>query len=150
MSDENYNEREVKTTRTLKLGAGLKQSRFQADLQAKQNQVRIQEEFEKKADNFINNHLSYQENGANIAKKFIGAIRDKTLNNNKGVLSKELEREIREDLLNLIRSMNMDPDQEDDQGTVSGMALMIKAIFELRDRVNELEFENLQLKSKLS
>lgn len=134
-------EREVKKTKELKLGT-TKNSRFQAKVVERQQQQKAADSFEAKADELMANRQDQQVKGMDLAKKFMQAFRDKTLSSNKGVLIKEVERELREEFQHLILDMNNDQDQKyDGWGSLTGISLLVKVLFEMRDRINELEYQ---------
>lgn len=143
-------DKEIKITKGLKTSPGLGQSKFQAELEAKRNEAKITEEFEKRAEHFIANKDSYKERSIELASKLMSAIRDKTTIDNKGVIAKEFEISLRNDINLLINATNLDPDTEPDEGNKIGFSMLFKVVFELRDRINSLEYENYKLKLMLN
>ncbi len=148
MSDAGFErEREVLINKTLNVKG--KKSRFQADLEEKQESVQRSKDFEQKAESFMKSRSDQQARGFEIAKMFMESLRDKTLNANKGTMIKALEKEVREDLNALVNDLNNDPNQKyDGQGSLTAIALLVKSTFDMRDRINELEYEISKLKKQ--
>jgi hypothetical protein len=76
---------------------------------------------------------------------------DKTLAQNKGGIADDVEREIRQDLIQLALDLNNDENEEDNgKGSVIALSAMTKILLVYRDRLNELEYQLLQLKRELN
>ena len=143
------NDPEIKKTRELKVGG--KRSMFQAPAEEKREAEERTAAFNNRAEQFMQNRQSKQDTGIVLAKRFFGAMRDKSLNKNKGVISQDAERELREDLQKLILDLNNDPEEKfDGMGSLSSIMMVMRVLFEMRDRVNELEYEVALLKREES
>jgi len=140
-------EREVSINKSLQLKG--RKSRFQANIEEKKEVKQRTQDFEQKAETFMQSRHDQQSRGFKIAKFFMDSLRDKTLSTNKGTTIKALEKEMREDLNALIQDLNNDPNQKyDGQGSLTAIALLVKTTFDMRDRMNELEFEIAKIKKQ--
>lgn len=132
-------EPEAINTKGLKISG--RNSRFQKDLLAKKEAAAAKESFEKRANEFMENRQEKQAEGVDVAKHLIAMLRDKTLPVNKGVLAKSQEYEVRQEFNYLINSLNNDQTQPEGHGSLTAIALLVKILFEMRDRINTLEYD---------
>lgn len=142
-------EREVKNTRGLKMKTS--NSRFQNGIEEKKQAEKAKESFDKKAEQFVADRQNQQAKGFDLAKVFMTVIRDKTLQSQKGILASNEEKELREEFQHFILDLNNDPGQKyDGMGSLNAIALLTKTLFEMRDRMNDMEFEIISLKKKIA
>ena len=85
-----------------------------------------------------------------IANRFIGALKDKTLNSNKNVTVRESEKRAIMDMIDFARLINSDETQEENLGTMSIISTLLKAIFIQRDRINETEYRVARLETEVA
>ncbi len=122
-------------------------SRFEERSQKRRADEQTRKEFEIKADAVVvaKDASSYQ--GVELIMPLIELLRDKTLPENKGALAKTYEQEIRNKWKNFI--IEKDNDEQDpaiNTGTHAAITLIMKVLFEQRDRINSLEWQLNQLK----
>lgn len=140
-------EREITKSKELKL-SGTK-SRFQKQILERQEAEKAKETFNERAAQFMENRQHQQAEGVETAKKLIAMFRDKTIPQNKGVISVTEEQEVRAEFNILINSLNNDQSQPEGHGSLTAIALLVKTIFEMRDRINSLEYELSVAKKKI-
>ena len=140
-------EREITKKKELKLNG--KKSRFQKDLLEKKEADAARQNFDQRAAEFMENRQQQQAEGVETAKKLIAMLRDKTIPQNKGVLSVGEEQEVRAEFNVLINSLNNDQSQPEGHGSLTAIALLVKTLFEMRDRMNILEYDLSVAKKKL-
>jgi len=93
-------EREITKAKELKLSG--KKSRFQKQILERQEAEKAKETFDQRASQFMENRQQQQAEGVETAKKLIAMLRDKTIPQNKGVLSVTEEQEVRSDRMNAL------------------------------------------------
>ena len=139
------NERAVVAKKGVKIGS---KSRFNKEIEEKKAAEEAAKNFEEKANAFMKSRQESDERGVNIVKRLMAMLRDKTVPSNKGVVALNAEKELREDLSAFVQLINNDPNQSTDgHGSLTAIAIIVKVLFEMRDRNNVLEFELEQLKS---
>ena len=105
-----------------------------------------QEEFRKKALEVNEQSSDYKKRAAELALKYKKTMEDKTLVKNKSIFSNEVEHELISDMIKLAIDINNDPNEKEGMGSLSWITVLLKSSFSQRDRINELEYETLQLK----
>ena len=106
-------------------------------------------EFETEARKVNETLNSYNDRALKLAIDFRRIMNDTTLPQNRNVLSKELEREIITNLMQLAIDINTDQYEKDGMGSVGVEALIMNQLLTLRDRNNFLEFTLEQLTRKM-
>jgi hypothetical protein len=139
--------KEVVATRGVKLRNKAAEKREAEKLEREQ----YKERFEKAADQSVQNEQDTQERSLNTITKFMKMFENKILHRNKTSIALDVEREIRQELVQLVIELDND-ETKDEYGTGSVIAITIlsKIVLNLRDRINDLEYENVQLKKHLS
>ena len=84
------------------------------------------------------------------AQQFMGLLKDRTLPTNKTTMAKEIEQQVTVDLTNSALAINQDETEVEGMGSIALINLLFKVSLAQRDRLNEIEYELLQLKKKLS
>lgn len=106
--------------------------------------------FDEKAEKTIQHHEERGNRAINAISRFIRMSEDKTLAQNRGGIAEDVEREIRQELIQLALDMNNDENEEDNgKGSVVILSVVTKIILTYRDRLNQLEYEMHQLKNAL-
>lgn len=104
--------------------------------------------FNQMADKTVQNYNEKNKKAIEAIHKFITISQDKTLAKNKGAIGIDIEKEIRQELIQIGIDTNNDPSEEmDGTGSIIILSALCKVILLQRDRLNELEFE---LKKKSS
>jgi uncharacterized membrane protein len=144
-----YDQPEVVATKGLKIKPKVSEKKL-AEQNQEQHRQDLRERFEKLADQAEATHIDRRQAAYDIARKFITSIRDRQLTRNKSVLVKDVETEIRRDLVTFATEINNDQNEElDCLGSMAVLNLLIKVAFEQRDRINELEYQLVQMDKKL-
>ena len=103
--------------------------------------------FEENANKTIKYHDEKSKRAVDIISRYLKMTEDKTLNRNRGSIANDVEREIRQQVLQLAIDMNNDETEEDNgKGAVIVLSMVTKVLLMYRDRLNDLEFEVQQLK----
>lgn len=140
-------ESDIAVKRSLK-GSLSSRSMFQKNLEDESISA---EKFSKAADMVYDNLNDRAALIRDLSKSFMTAIRDKTPPENKGGIAIEFERDVRSRLNSAIYEMNNDViSEEDGVGSQAGIALLSKALFEIRDRINSIEYEINKLSKEIS
>lgn len=106
------------------------------------------EKFERAADRTMQNIEDNNTKALNVISKFLKMSEDKTLHKNKGAIALDVEREIRQELIQLV--MDFDNDATEDEygkGSIIAISILSKIVLNLRDRLNDLEYELVNKKS---
>jgi len=135
--------KDVVATRGVKLKNKAAEKREAEKLEREQ----YKERFEKAADQSFKDDQDTHEKALNTISKFMKMSEDKTLSRNKGSIALDVEREIRQELRQLV--IDLDNDETKDEygtGSIIAISILSKIVLNLRDRINDLEYENVQLK----
>jgi hypothetical protein len=144
-----YEQPEVVPTRELKLKPKVSEEKQRAKSK-EQHQQELQERFDKLADQVTETQADRRQTAFDLAKQFITSARDRTLPTNKGVVAQDVETEMRRNLIAFATEINNDANEPlDCMGSMAVFNLLIKTIFEQRDRINELEYQIVQVDKKL-
>jgi len=109
-----------------------------------------QKSFEEKVQQIAEKNNNYKTRAADLAVQYKKVFLDKTLPQNRNVFSEEIEKEVLTKMVNLAIEINNDPDEDEGMGSLGWITLLLKCQFHLRDRLNELEYKNLQIKKELA
>jgi hypothetical protein len=107
--------------------------------------------FEQNAEKTIKYHDEKEKVAVEIISKYLKMIEDKTLVRNRGSIANDVEREIRQQIINLALDMNNDETEEDNgKGSIVVLSAVTKILIVYRDRLNNIEFEFEQLKREVN
>lgn len=101
-----------------------------------------QQDFNEKVHQVQDQANSYKLTGATLAKEFMDLVQDKTLNRNKSVIVKELEKELLSKMINFASTVNKDPNEEEGVGSLAIIALLLKTVLIQKNAINDLEYSN--------
>jgi hypothetical protein len=123
-----------------------KKSRFAKDDDApKKTAV----DFDKEVVNHQKNENDIRQRVMELSNKFKSALKDKTLEENKGPIKKDYESEIINQLCDVGLRMNNDQNQPEGLGSIGLSNLLFRAILIQRDMINEQSFQISQMKRVL-
>lgn len=108
------------------------------------------ENFSKKVDAIQEKADSYKSQSAALALQFFHLINDKTLKRNKTIFSKEVEKELLTNLINISIEINNDPLEKEGMGSLALITILLKTVLMQKDKINELEFNLSELNKKYS
>jgi hypothetical protein len=130
-------------------GVKLKNKQSEKEKRTKDKQLReeeLQERFERLATKAVDDRQERNKRAYDLAKQFMQASRDKTLPLNKGLVAKDVEREMRGNIVQFaVEANNDEMEQYDGMGSVAIMNILLKVVLEQRDRINDLEYKLVQL-----
>lgn len=109
--------------------------------------------FDEKATEIFEQQENYKSLIWDLSTKYKSFINDKTVPENKSLISKDIEKEVLDKLIGLASEMNEDINQPDGHGNVVLNMLLMKCMLIQRDMINSLSFkvDNLEkLSFKLS
>ena len=139
--------KEVVATRSVKLKT---RAAVQKEQEAKEREE-YKERFEENADKTIKYHQDKGSKAIEVISRYLKMAEDKTLVRNRGSIANDVEREIRQQIIQLALDMNNDENEEDNgKGSVVVLSAVTKIILLYRDRLNDLEYEIQQLKRELN
>lgn len=135
--------REHKATR----GVKLKNKAADQKEQEKREREEYRARFDDSAEKTVKYHQDQGSRAIQIIQRYMKMSEDKVLPHNKGGIANDVEREIRQDIIQLALDMNNDELEEDNgKGSIVVLSAVTKILMQYRDRINQLEFEVLQLK----
>lgn len=114
-----------------------------------QNKSKSKEDFNSRVKEVVGEKEERNKKAFELGQKFISHISDKTLQVNKGPIQKDLEKQTCSDLFLLSSTLNNDPSEPEGAGSLVLDTLFIKSFLIMRDRINELEYANLQLQKRI-
>jgi hypothetical protein len=139
--------KEIVATRSVKLKTKAVAQKEQDAQERKEYEAR----FEENAEKTIKYHDEKSKKAIDIISRYLKMTEDKTLKRNRGSIANDVEREIRQEIINLALDMNNDENEEDNgKGSVVVLSAVTKILLVYRDRLNDMEFEVQQLKRELS
>jgi hypothetical protein len=92
----------------------------------------------------------YKSRAAELAAQFKKMISDKTLPQNKTVISRDIEREVLVKMMQLASEINNDENEEEGMGSLGWIALLFNTSVSNRDRCNVMEYELLNIKNEIN
>jgi hypothetical protein len=98
------------------------------------------EEFDNKVHAVQERMTGHKKRAAELTASFNKIMTDKTLRENKNLISNELEKEILVEMMKLAVEINNDPLEQEGMGSLSWIALLFKTCLSQRDRINKLEY----------
>lgn len=114
------------------------------------NKVKEKELFEQKAIEANKNLAQANSKAAQLVKNFWVILKDTELQENKGPLSKNIEKEALNNLIEYARSLNNDENQmEDSLGSISLITLLFKSVLYQKDLLNNANYEINNLKENI-
>lgn len=116
-----------------KLKLDTSKSKFQINSNSKKD-------FDSQVKDAIGEKNNRNKKALELGQKFLSTLADKTLNSNKSIIKKDLEKQICNDLFMLATSVNNDPNEPEGAGSLLLDTLFFKSLLIMRDRLNELEF----------
>jgi hypothetical protein len=135
--------REVSATR----GVKLKNKSAEKLEQEKKEREEYKARFDDNAEKTVKYHQEQGGRAVQIIQRYMKMTDDKTLAQNRGGIANDVEREIRQDLIQLALDLNNDEFEEDNgKGSVIVLSAVTKILLQYRDRINQLEFDIQQMK----
>jgi hypothetical protein len=139
-------EREVVATR----GVKIKNKNAEQVEQQKLEHEDYKKKFDTLADKTIQYHNEQSSRAVDCVSRFLKLSDDKTLLQNRGSVALDVEREIRQDLIQLALDLNNDENETDNgKGSVVVLSAVTKIILMYRNRLNQLECDSEQFKNEL-
>lgn len=139
--------REVVANRSVKLKT---KAAVQKEQEAKEREE-YKERFEDNAQKTIQYHQDKGAKVVDVISRYLKMTQDKTLSRNRGSIANDVEREVRQQVIQLALDMNNDENEENNgMGSVAVLSAVTKIVFMYRDRLNDLEYEIQQLKREVS
>jgi hypothetical protein len=106
-------------------------------------------EFEKKVKSIEENKSEYKQSIAGLTKKFMSMMLDKTLQENKDIISSDIEKQTRDELIALSVKINNDENEQEGMGSSLINALLLNCLVMQRNKINKLEYALSELKKDL-
>ena len=111
---------------------------------------KTQEDFEKEIADVQQKDEYLKNKAIQLSNRYHDAVDDKTLPENRGVLGKDVENEMINDLSQLALHLNNDEHQPEGIGSVGVLTVLLHAVLSLRDRVNLVAYNTEQHFKKLA
>lgn len=106
-------------------------------------------EFQQKVQNTQDKILGYELEASQLAAMFQKLLEDKTLPENKNILSLEAERELIGKIVDIAIKLNNDENEQEGMGSVGTAILLFRAVLSQKDRINKLEYNRQQDKFEI-
>lgn len=136
------------TLETTKITKGTKLTN-QRSMFSKQNVEK--ESFEQSVDKYVGELKDRNKKAFDLAKQFVEIIKDKTLPENKSIIVNDVERELKNKLLELSIEINNDENEENDgMGSLAIISLLLKVVMMQRDSINLLDYRLSKLEKNMS
>lgn len=136
-------DKEIVATR----GVKLKNKAAEKAAQEKKEREEYKRRFSEHAERTVKYHSDTSNNTVEIIKSYMRMAEDKTLPSNRGSIGDDVEREIRQNIIQLALDLNNDENEEDNgKGSVVLLSAITKILLMYRDKINILEYELALLK----
>jgi hypothetical protein len=140
-------DKEVTATRGVKIKSKASEQ-AEEEKRAREEYLRS---FDERAEQTVKHHNEQGGRAMEAITRFLKMSEDKTLAQNRGTIANDVEREVRQELLQLALDMNNDETEDDNgKGSVVVLSVVTKILMLYRDRMNEMEYEMHQLKRELA
>lgn len=140
-------DREVVATRSVKLKT---KAAAQKEHDTKER-AEYMAQFDANANKTIEHYNEQTNKAVDVISRYVSLVKDRTLSRNRNVIAADVEREIREQMINLALDLNNDENEPDNgKGSIVVLTVLAKIILLYRDRLNDLEFEVQQLRRELN
>jgi hypothetical protein len=115
--------------------------------QEKKLKQQYKEKFEENVDKAIESDSEKKKKGILLFSRFFKMCDDKCLNRNKTEIQKSVEKEINAEMVEFALNLNNDPAEENDGlGSIVLSQAVLRVVTSQRDRINDLEYELIELK----
>lgn len=99
-----------------------------------------QQEFQQQVHSSQERSSSYKKRASDLAIQFAKTMSDKTLPQNKNIFVKESQRELLQNMVQLARDINNDPNELESDGSLIWIVVLFNTCLDQRDRINQLEY----------
>jgi hypothetical protein len=100
-----------------------------------------QKDFDKRVRDSQEKLSGYKAAAADLSKKYIAVLQDKTLKQNKSLFTRQMEQEIISSMVQLAIDINNDPDEQEGMGSLSWISLLLRVCLSQNLKINELEYK---------
>ena len=106
--------------------------------------------FNQRADKTVQYNTEKNKRVVECISKLMTLADDKTISQNRGSIATDVEKEIRQNLIQMALDLNNDENEEDNgKGSIVVLSAFTKILMMYRDRLNDLEYEMARLKAEL-
>jgi hypothetical protein len=144
-----FDEEEVKPSKQSQK-IGIKTVSSQKSVFESQPKNPTPQEFEQKVQQVHEKLSTYKIRASELVLQFNKAMVDKTLPENKNMFQKEVELDLLRNMVKLAQEINNDVKENEGEGSLSWITILLKNSFNQRDRINKLEYVISQMERKLS
>ena len=110
----------------------------------------IKKQFEKNIQDYQENQIELSKRIAEATNKYVFAIKNKILPENRSPLQKEVESDIVKELIDIGYTLNNDQTKPEGIGSMGLINLLLKINLQQRDMINELAYKVETLEKKIS
>lgn len=128
---------------------GIKTVSSQKSLFDSQPKKTTPQEFEQRVQEVHEKMSNYKVRASELVVQFNKAMLDKTLPQNRNMFQQEVELDLLRNMVKLAQEINNDTGENEGEGSLSWITILIKNCFTQRDRINKLEYMILQIERKL-
>jgi hypothetical protein len=107
------------------------------------------QEFQQQVQQVQEKSSSYKRRASDLSTQFARMMSDKTLPQNQNVFVKESRRELMQNMIDLTRDINNDPNELEGDGSLIWIIVLFNTCLDQRDRINNLEYVLSKVTEKL-
>lgn len=107
------------------------------------------QEFQQKVQETQDKIMAYEEEASQLAAMFQKLLEDRTLPDNKNLISQEADRDLIGKIVEVAVKLNNDENEMEGMGSVGTAILLFRAVLLHKDRINKLEYALLQAEKKI-
>jgi hypothetical protein len=106
-------------------------------------------DFQKQVQESQDKIMGYESEAAQLAAMFQKLLEDKTLPDNKNIMSQEAERDLIAKIVDVAVKLNNDENEMEGMGSVGTSILLFRAVLHQKDRISKLEYNLQQAEKKI-
>lgn len=106
------------------------------------------QEFQERVQKAEDKKSGHKQRAADLYLQFQKTVADKTLPQNRNILSRDAEREMLQEIMQLAMDINNDQQEQEGMGSLTCITFLFKTILFQRDKINELEYQVVSLTKK--
>ncbi len=114
----------------------------------RQQEVLQKKQLDERVKSIEENKSAYKEQITTLCSSFAKILSDKTLQENSSIIKKNVEKEIKEKLIELSVKLNNDESESEGMGSTVINALLLNCLLIQRDKINSLEHRLSLLENK--
>ena len=115
----------------------------------RQEQKQVKQSFRTKVMDTNKRLEGHLQDAYELGMEFHSLMSEKRVPENIGPYERSFEQEIIRKLINYSMTVNRDPNEQEGMGSISLITLLLKSMFKLRDKMNQVSYDNHKLERRV-